>query len=339
MEGGFTPRRRFALGSALAVLTLLVHAPVSFEAGERPTAALQFTQLPSRALAGEAVTVAVGRAGAGARCALAVTYANGAGQLGLAPRTAIGGAASWSWTIPDSTQAAVAKLAVACGSKRISGKLLVVGSLSPPRLSVVKDGFSTRPAAFGGGTDVSYGVIIKNSSLTTDAQNVSVIVNFVLANDHLLGTNTDMISLIPAGSTYNLGDHLAFPGAAPVVRLEIVMQVGSTAPHTGHPPALDNVVIEPSTTTTDAGWVGDVAGEVINNDPTKVLESVQYSAVILDAAGNVLGGGNGSSFGTSLPPGTRVVFKLTGGGFSDIPVTEAATVLVSATPTWQQTAT
>jgi hypothetical protein len=41
--------------------------------------------------------------------------------------------------------------------------------------------------------------------------------------------------------------------------------------------------------------------------------------VIFDAAGNVVGGGNGYSFG-SLPPGTRVVFKLTGGGFSDIPL-------------------
>jgi hypothetical protein len=80
-----------------------------------------------------------------------------------------------------------------------------------------------------------------------------------------------------------------------------------------------------------------VAGEVINNDPALLLQSTQYSAVIFDSAGNVLGGGSGSTSGT-LPPGTRMVFKLNGGGFRDIPVEKAATVLVSAIPTWQRPA-
>src|SRR5581483_7751196 len=120
--------------------------------------------------------------------------------------------------------------------------------------------------------------------------------------------------------------------AAPIARLEIVMQVGGHAKHAGHPPALDNVVIEPSLY--DQGWVGDVAGEVINNDASASLQSVQYSAVILDAAGNVVGGGNGTSYG-ALPPGTRMVFKLTGGGFRDVSMGKAASVLVTATPTWK----
>jgi len=215
----------------------------------------------------------------------------------------------------------------------VTKRLLVVGALSPAKLSVVKDGFSIRPASYGSGTNVSYGVIIKNTSSTSDAQNVNVIVNFVLANDHLLGSTSNSIPAILAGSTYNLGGLMSFPGGAPISRLEVVMQVGTTAPHTGHPPALDNVVVEPSLT--DTGWVSDVAGEVINNDPKKALQSVSFSAVILDGAGNVLGGGTGSNYG-ALPPGTRVVFKLTAGGFSQIPMTQAASVLVSASPTWQQ---
>jgi len=66
------------------------------------------------------------------------------------------------------------------------------------------------------------------------------------------------------------------------------------------------------------------------------LTDVLYNAsVYKDAAGNVLGGGSGSSYGANLPPSTREVFKLTGGGFRDIPLDRAATTVVSATPTWR----
>jgi hypothetical protein len=284
-------------------------------------------------VAGEPVTIAVSRARPGALCSVAVSYAPKGAQTGLAPAVAVGGRAKWSWSIPDSIQANFAKLSVSCaGSKRISSRLLVVGSLTPPRLSVEKDGFSTRASSLGG-TDVSYGILIHNQSRNADALNVNVLVNFVLANDHLLGSNSTTVPLIPAGSTYALGNSFTFPAAAPIARLEIVMQVGSTQRHTGHPPAIDNIVIEPSLL--DQGWVGDVAGEVINNDPSLTLENTSFSAVILDAAGNVLGGGNGSTFG-SLPPGTRMVFKLTNGGFRDISTDKASSVLVSASPTWQR---
>jgi hypothetical protein len=322
--------RRAGLGLFVAVLGLLVLAPASLEAGDPAT--LQFTHLPGRAVAGQAVSVTVSRAHAGALCSLAVNYAKGTGQSGLHPKAAVGGLASWSWTIPDSVQANVAKLSAACaGSKKISGSLLVVGSVIPPRMSIEKDGFTVRPSGTGG-TDVSYGILIRNHSPNADALNVNVLVNFVLSNEHLLGSTSMTIPVIAAGSTYALGSSFGFPGAAPISRLEIVIQVGGSQRHTGHPPALDNVVIEPSLY--DKSWVGDVAGEVINNDPKLTLQSTQFSAVVLDSAGNVLGGGGGSTYG-ALPPGTRMVFKLSGGGFSDIPVEKAASVLISPTPSWQ----
>ena len=315
-----------------ASFVALVFASASFGAGERPTT-LQFTRLPARAVAGQSVSVGVASGKANAQCALAVKYANGALQSGLGRKVAVDGQLSWTWTIPVATQASTAHLNVACGTKKISGKMLVVGGLSPAKLSVVSDGYTAKPASFGNGSDVSFGVIIKNSSTTTDATGVNVTVNFVLADDHLLGTKSESIPMIPAGSTYNLGDNMSFPGSAPIARLEIVMQVGGTQPHSGHPPALDNIVIEPDVN--NPGWLGDVAGEVINNDPTRTLSSVQFSAVILDGSGNVIGGANGSSYGT-IPAGTRVVFKLTSGGIGDIPTINASSVLVTATPTWQQ---
>ena len=324
------PRRRVGTSLAATALVLALGAG-SVAAGNRT--GLTFSRLPSRAVAGRTVTVAVAVERGNPLCALSVRYANGAVQQGLRPAPAVGGKASWSWTIPDSAQAGLARLSVSCGaSGRISAGLLVVGSLIPPRISVEKRGFSVRVHSYGG-SDVSYGVVLRNHSPNADALSITVLVNFVMVDDRLIGSASSSIPIIPAGSSYALGSNLGFPGAAPVVRLEIVIQVGGRQKHLGgHPPALANVAIEPSTY--DPGWVGDVAGELINSDAQMTLQSTQLSAVVFDSAGNVIGGGNGSSYG-SLPPGTRVVFKLTGGGFSDIPLEKAASVIVTAVPTWK----
>jgi hypothetical protein len=294
---------------------------------------LSFTKLPARAVAGRTVTVVVAVPRGNPLCTLAVKYANGALQPGLRPAAAAAGHVSWSWPIPNTAQAGLARLSVSCGrAGRITSGLLVVGGLIPPRISIEKRGFSVRAHSYGG-SDVSYGVILQNHSPNADAMNVNVLVNFVMADDNLIGSASTNISVIPAGSNYALGSSLGFPGAAPVARLEVVIQVGGLVKHVaGHQPALANVAIEPSLY--DQGYVGDVAGELINNDARLTLQSTQFSAVIFDAAGNVVGGGNGFSYG-SLPPGTRVVFKLTGGGFSDIPLDKAASVVVSTIPTWK----
>ena len=156
----------------------------------------------------------------------------------------------------ESIQANVARLSATCaGSKKIAGGLLVVGGLIPPRISVQKDGFSVRTSTTGS-ADASYGILVRNQSPNADALNVTVLINFVLANDHLLGSTSANISEIPAGSTYALGGNLSFPGAAPIARLETVIQVGGSQRHAGHAPALDNIVIEPGTY--DPSWVGDV---------------------------------------------------------------------------------
>jgi hypothetical protein len=296
---------------------------------------LHFVSPPLRVIAGNPVTVAVSGGASKAPCTLAVRYADGSHQQGLHAAPLLAGKAIWSWIVPDTAQAGVARMTSSCPSTAKAGaSFLVVGSLVPPRISVEKDGFSVR-TRLSGTDDVSYGVLLKNQSSNADAKNVSVLVNFVLASGRLLGSTSSIVPVLPAGSTYPLGGNLSFPGAAPIARLEVVIQVGAHARHAGRAPALDSVVIEPSTY--DPGWVGDVAGEVINNDGSLVLQRAQLSAVILDADGNVLGGGSGMT-SAALPPGTRVVFKLTGTSFSDIPFARAASVVVIAVPTWQQAA-
>jgi len=145
-----TKRCRAAVSAAAAVLAVLTLAPSSLEAGAPAASPLHFSRLPGRAVAGESVTVAVAHARAGATCSLDVGYGKKSTQGGLTSRPAVNGTATWTWTIPATVEADRASLVAGCtGSKRITTKLLVVGSLIPPRMSVLKDGFSVPRAPVG----------------------------------------------------------------------------------------------------------------------------------------------------------------------------------------------
>jgi hypothetical protein len=321
-------RCRIVVGLALATGGLVLAA--SAATASRPR--VDFVQTPERVVKGNAITAGVA-APAGALCSLSVRYAGGSRQKGLQPTHAVGGRASWSWTVGLHTKAGAARMTASCGrAGRAVRTLIVVGQLVPPRIAVLKDGFSVRPHDYGAGSDVSYGVILRNSSPNADAVNVNVLVNFVLGNSKLLGSQSTNISLLRAGSTYALGTSMTFPGAAPIVRLEVVVQVGDKQAATRRQPAIANVVIEPDQSKPQ--FLGDVAGEVINTDARMTLQNAQLSAVVLDKDGNVVGGGNGGLF-FQLPSGTRAVFKLTS-GFGAVPTAKAASTVVSVVPTWKQ---
>jgi hypothetical protein len=318
---------RILLGAGVLALA------ASAATASRPRVA--FVQTPARVVQGNPISVSVS-APSGALCSLSVRYAGGSRQKGLQPARAAGGRASWSWKVGFGTKAGPARMVVSCGRAGHAVRtLIVVGQLVPPRISVVKDGFSVRPHDFGSGSDVSYGVILRNRSPNADAVNVNVLVNFVLANNKLIGSQSSNISLLRAGSTYALGMSMGFPGAAPIARLEVVVQVEDKQPTSRHQPSIANVVIEPDQSKPQ--WVSDLAGEVINTDSKLTLQNAQLSAVVFDRAGNVVGGGNGGS-GFVLPPGTRAIFKLSS-GFNAIPTQDAASALVSVIPSWKQPGT
>jgi hypothetical protein len=202
------------------------------------------------------------------------------------------------------------------------------------RVDVVKQGYSIRPRSYGG-TDGSYGVILENRSSTEDALDVNVLVNFVMANSKLSGSASTAVSAIAAGGTYALGGNLSYDGIAEVSRLEVVVTVAKRQPHKLHLPPIANIYLEPSTY--DAGWLGAVDGELINDDPLLTLQSAQLSAVVMDAGGSVVGGATGYAF-SPLPPSARELVKLTQ-SVTAIPLTKAASAIVSVTPTYVQPGT
>jgi hypothetical protein len=310
--------------AALVVLALVV-----------PGAALAAASGPSlklvgaaRAYQGKPYTVSV--TSKSTSCALTVRYSDGAKQTGLNANGA-NGRVTWKWTLPQLTAPGSALLTARCGGSKGTRKITVVGSLIPPKIVVTKSGWSVRERPYAGST-VSYGVLLRNTSPNVNAMNVNVQVNFVLADSKLIGTATKQIPSIGAGETYNYADQLAFPGAAPIAKLEFVILVAARekAPKTPRP-GLDNIAVLPAQF--EPAWAGWVQGEVVNDHRKLMLRSTSLSAVLFDAAGNVLGGATGAAY-NPLPPGTRQVFKLTS-GIESIPYSKVASVAISATPSWE----
>jgi hypothetical protein len=291
---------------------------------------VSFTSAPQRAVQGNTVNVAVSVSPVGARCTLSVRYANGARQKGLRTVRAARGRASWRWRLTHRTGTGIAMMAVSCGGAGTAYRaLLVVGAVIPAKITIEKKGFSIRVHPYGGST-VSYGVILENHSLTREAHDVTVLVNFVMPDDRLIGSSSTTISEIDAKSQYAHGSEISFPGVPPIERLEVVVQVRETAPASPRRPAVAHTRVVPDPY--DPGWVGSVEGE-LQNDDRAVLERSWLSTVVFDAEGNVIGGGNGFAF-ISIPPAAREFFKVSS-GLRAIPIARAASAMVSVSPTYR----
>jgi hypothetical protein len=314
-------------GLVLTALLLLAAGAAAAAPLRSGASAPRFVMLPDHVLQGASVNVAVAAAD-GSRCSLAVRYDGGATQPGLTIRVALGGIARWAWQVPREAHAGAARVTARCGGVPISRALVVVGNLTPPKITVVKRGFSIRP--FGLGNNVSYGLVLRNGSTTVDAVGIDILVNFVLANGHLIGSARTAIPTLPAGTDFNYGGELNFPGSAPVDHLEVVIQDSGAQKHDSRRPVIDNVVFEPSQF--EQAWLGEIDGEVVNDQTALTLTNAQLYAVAFDANGNVLGGTSGASFG-ALPPGTRQVFKLMN-GLDTIPISRVASVAVSTLGTY-----
>jgi hypothetical protein len=269
-------------------------------------------------------------------CTAALTYANGKAQLSQSKKP-VKGVVTFVLAIPQTAALGAGHWVVHCGLKSWQGSFVVVDTRSKtddstPRVVVDKQGYLQRPDKTGTGSLVSYGLVLHDTSATEDAQNVYVIVNMVDATGELLGSQSQTVAYIPAGGTYALGNALQLRTQIGVVRLELTIRVGAHEPHTAQVmPDFANVRLLPAVI--DPGWVGEVDGEVVNDTSPKTLAHAGLSIVVLDAAGNVLGGGTGSLF-AAVPSGSRFVF-IASNGFKAIPLDRAASALISPTPSYE----
>jgi hypothetical protein len=317
---------QFVLRRAALVALALVVPSAALAAASGPSLKLAGS---ARAYQGKSYTASV--ATKAASCSLNVRYSDGETQNGLFGARGKNGRVTWKWTLAQLTAPGPALLSVKCGGSTGTRKITVVGSLIPPKIVDTKSGWSVRPRV-GAGSTVSYGLVLRNTSPNVAAIRVTVQVNFVLADSKLIGTATTWVAAIGAGETYNYAGQLAFPGAAPIAKLEFVILAGARQKADKVPrPGLDNITVIPGQF--EPAWTGWVQGEVVNNNAKLMLKSTELSAVLFDAAGNVVGGVTGSAY-NALPPGTRQVFKLSN-GIDSIPYSKVASVAISAIPTWE----
>jgi hypothetical protein len=318
--------KRFVAVTALLFLGLAGAA----DAARERSLGVGFGPMPRRAVQRDVIKVNLSVRPAGVVCRLTVRYADGRLQPGLNAVVASGGRAHWKFRIPADTQPGRARILASCnGAGSASRAMLVVGSIIPARIDVVKTGYSIRQQGFG--STASYGVILKNVSPSQDALQVYALVNFVGPDNRLVGSATTTVPGIPAAQQYALGGQLMFPGAVPpIARLEVVVQIGERAAHKLRQPTVTNIRVAPSVF--EPKWVGAVEGE-LSNDASQLLQNTQLSTVVFDAAGNVIGGGQGFAF-ASLPPAAREFFKIEL-GLNSIQFANAASAMVSAVGTYR----
>ena len=316
-------KRLTALLAAAGVVLVFAGAATGRATG------IRFVAGAHRVVQGSEMSMTISASPSGVRCSAAVRYKGGKTQ-NLSTMTAAGGRATWKWKVERSTTPGPARAYVSCGSAgRASRAFTVIGAVLPPTIHVVKSGWSVRP--FAAGALVSYGVILANESKTRDALDVKVLVNFVMSDNRLIGSATTRVSDITAGSEHAMGGELLFQGGAPIARLEVVVVTGGGGPKSTLFPGLSAVRVVPSPI--EPQWAGAVEGEVQNDSATKSLAQAELSSVVLDADGNVIGGGNGFA-AAPLPPSSRMFFKITT-GMRAIPSNRAASALVSIVPTYK----
>lgn len=314
------------------VLALLALSAASAQAAQHRSGGIA----PSLVHQGQRTTISAGTRGLKGLCGARLSFADGKVQT-LAPKRPRNGRVSFITAIGKDAAIGGGSWMVSCKSVIVAaGSFVVVAAKSTsgsdvPRVVVAKQGYSQRSDSYGTGSQLSYGILLRNTSHSEDARNVYVIVNMVTATGELIGSLSRTIPLVPAGGTYGLGDSMGLRTQVATASLEITIRVGAHEPKKAHTmPDFANVRILPGTF--DLGYMAEVDGEVVNDNSPLTLTSASLSILVLDAAGNPVGGGTGSS-GAALPPNTRFVF-VAQSGFGAIPLDKAVSVLIFATPTY-----
>ena len=326
-ENRSVARKSIAIVAAGAALLAAVAAFAA--AADARVSTVAFTRAPATVLQGKLVKIAVAAKPAKQTvCTLSVTYMDGTVERQGRTLTKLG-LATWDWRVPEFAQPGRARLSASCtGAGTVTRSLTVVGTLIPPKIVVLDQGFSVRVKPTG--SEASYGLMLRNTSPNGDALQVYVLVNFVMADGQAIGTKTEVIDAIPAGTTFAYGGSLVFPAGAPVARLEVVIKVGGRQRGTIHQPLVQSIGIAPGLR--DAMWVGQVNGEIVNDHPSLNVSRTKVSTVVFDANGSIVGGGSGVARAL-LPPGTREVFAITS-GVDAIPWSRAARAAVSTFATY-----
>ena len=301
------------------------------------TGSVSFVGLPSKIYEGQSVTFTVdsGKT-ASVSCTLTIHYKGK--RVDRITHVGRSGRASWRIRVPPVPPGPARLVAACAGVGTATGQVLVQWALQTPKLTVTKQGFTEAfPKTSPNSGRASYGLAIHNERVRFDATNVQFLVNFVDATNRVLGTDHVAIARVPSDATVYHGGRVDIPYGQtdPVTRLEVVLVSATSAQKVPSTPLLiSDIQAAPSTQSTPSNGgpgIDSVRGQILNQSIVE-LRNADVGVIILDSAGNVLGGGTGYGRGP-LSKGSREFFSSCC-TFGDIPFASAASILVSAVPTY-----
>ena len=302
-------------------------AAVPFAAGR--TSGVSFVALPAQVFQGQRVSFKVLVGPASKTCTLAIHYKGGNIQR-LAPVSAASGTASWTVRIPSAPPGTATLKASCPAAGTATAKLAIKWALQAPKLVVTRRGFSQRMHAYDPGSDVNFGLAVRNDRSHFDATGISILVNIVDATNRVLGSAHLSESRIPAATLIYLGGQMGIPTQTPVARIEVVfVSATSSEVQPATPLLISDVIL---TAGTDS-YVSTLRGQLLNTY-RQPLQSGEVGVLFEDVAGNVIGGGVGGAPGP-VSLGAREAFDISG-GFNAIPFSQVAKTLIKIVPTYAQ---
>jgi hypothetical protein len=260
----------------------------------------------------------------GVHCVATIRYTGGKTQR-LGDRVASSSGATWAFRVP-AVRAGSARAGVDCGEAgRASLAFSVRAALQAPRIITERTGFSQR-ANRDGSSDVCFGLQLRNDRARVDAAHVAILVNLVDADNRVLATDHLRLVRIPAGATVYIGDQISRMVMIPIARVEVVAVEATSAPvQPATPPLVSDVLIAPNR----EGYVDKIYAQLLNQSPL-TLQGGELGTVIVDKAGDIIGGGRGAVQGP-VSLGARELSK-TVGQLDAVPYSNAAEALVSVVP-------
>jgi hypothetical protein len=194
---------------------------------------------------------------------------------------------------------AVVLLAMGCGS--VAKTSSTSPSETPDAVATTEP--SSLPTSDGGSTDakvvvdgagfslgdyqeVGYGLVLKNTSTSMDAEQVQVTVNLLDASGAVLQTDNQTLNLIPAGGTFYFGGDISVTKGDKPRKMEAFVDVGSSEAAQYTLPKVSNVrvVVDP--------YSGlSVKGQVKNDLDATLSQFALIGCVLFDANDKVVGGG------------------------------------------------
>ena len=293
----------------VAPIALLGALVLAFHDAAGATNAVRVHVAPTTVSAGKSALISATVTPSAARCRPTLTSPAGSARL-LASKKASKSRVSWAWPVPRTATPGRWTATVACVGAGTASARFTVRRAAPPappvvpaKLEVERYGFGVE--AFSDSTFVGYGAVIRNLSPDEDALDVTVLVNVIGSSGQILESEADRYEVIPSAVTYYAGGLILInQGNAPVARIEVNVSFRERAEKAVALPVVSNVRVQ-----TDPLGIAEVAGELQNTSTKPLSNFSDITAVVFDAAGNVVGGGWGF-LEADVQPGGRIGFTV-----------------------------